>query len=150
MKHFHKNRLLKLADFLDTLPRKQFDLTLVLEERPCGTVGCAMGWTPTVFPRLVSVDRKQSYCDIRTDKAKGFGSVAKEIFGLTVSEITGLFCPDSAMVIGDRYLRYGQLDGPQNYKEFNDSLPDRAWPSSVAKRIRRFITRKERFEEALV
>lgn len=71
MKKFHKDRLLKLANFLRELPRKAFDLS-VLAKIPtesedacpvnstkqkalsCGTVACAMGWCPTIFPRQIA------------------------------------------------------------------------------------------------
>ncbi len=57
-------RLLKLADFLDKLPRAKFDFGVIAmqdgkpmlealkagKER-CGTVACAIGWMPAVFPR---------------------------------------------------------------------------------------------------
>ena len=60
MLHYQKERLLKLADFLESLPRRKFDLTLIAStnskaETPslntCGTAACAIGWMPNVFPR---------------------------------------------------------------------------------------------------
>ena len=129
MKHFHKNRLLKLATFLDTLPRAQFDFATVFEKRECGTVGCAMGWTPAVFPRLVKYkDWGYGNSDVRTKRRLGFGAVAQEIFGLTTPEAMGLFVSEYNMVVGEKMV--------------NDKLGDNAWPTSVARRIRRFITRK--------
>lgn len=50
-------RLLKLASFLQKLKPEKFDIDRVVEEwdekKHCGTVCCAAGWTPAVFPRLV-------------------------------------------------------------------------------------------------
>lgn len=50
-----KERLLKLADFLDTLPAKRFDISLYAEDGfskdNCGTAACACGWATVVFPR---------------------------------------------------------------------------------------------------
>jgi hypothetical protein len=50
----NKERLLKLADFLDTVPRKSFDMRDWVAQRgeefnpeepgSCGFAGCAMGW----------------------------------------------------------------------------------------------------------
>lgn len=47
-------RLLKLADFLETVPRKALDLSMWVKSKPtkpegerpgdCGFAGCAMGW----------------------------------------------------------------------------------------------------------
>lgn len=60
MKYYHKNRLLKLADFLDTVPRKKFDLynwitkksnntaTTIDHIKECGFAGCAVGWAMTL------------------------------------------------------------------------------------------------------
>ena len=52
----YKNRLLKLADFLENkVPSKSFDLSLFvlgrLDKNECGSAGCALGWCPKVFPR---------------------------------------------------------------------------------------------------
>lgn len=50
----NKRRLLKLADFLETVPAKKFDLGTWVQSMPtkpeakvegsCGFAGCAMGW----------------------------------------------------------------------------------------------------------
>lgn len=37
-------RLLKLADFIEKLPRKQFDITDWGHKTECGTVACVAGW----------------------------------------------------------------------------------------------------------
>lgn len=55
-------RLLKLCAFLDTLPPEKFHYRCVVKEARrhrkhiCGTVCCAWGWTPRVFPKLVKWD----------------------------------------------------------------------------------------------
>lgn len=60
MKYFHKNRLLKLADLLDNIPKKKFNLrewaTVIGSEihadtsqiKECGFAGCAVGWATTI------------------------------------------------------------------------------------------------------
>lgn len=58
-------RLLKLASFLDVLPAAKFNFAVIAEEgdKPmlealaagehnCGTVACAIGWAPAIFPEL--------------------------------------------------------------------------------------------------
>lgn len=43
-------KLIKLADFLETLPDEKFDFGTYIRETDCGTVGCAAGWIPAAFP----------------------------------------------------------------------------------------------------
>lgn len=54
MKAFHRKRLLKLAEFLETVPEEEeFDIdwwrTDPLPHEQCGTAYCAVGWA-TTFP----------------------------------------------------------------------------------------------------
>lgn len=50
-----KDRLLKLAAFLSRLPDSKFDFREYVKkwdaENHCGTVACAIGWCPKVFPK---------------------------------------------------------------------------------------------------
>lgn len=49
------DRLLRLADFLETVPEKSFDMRVFGEdEAPCGFSGCALGWAAhaKLFPEL--------------------------------------------------------------------------------------------------
>lgn len=41
-------RLKTLADFLLTVPEKQFDIEIWHRENECGTVACAAGWACTI------------------------------------------------------------------------------------------------------
>lgn len=62
-------RLNKLADYLDTLNIEQFNFDFVAKKVDktdtitCGTVGCAIGFTPVVFPDLVEW-KKRDYHEI--------------------------------------------------------------------------------------
>lgn len=54
VRQFHRKRLLKLAEFLETLPPKDFDISWWRAEcegsdGKCGTTYCAVGWA-TTFP----------------------------------------------------------------------------------------------------
>lgn len=57
----NKKRLLKLANFIEKLPNKRLNMNVValsnakgkMGYKECGSVACAMGWTPAVFPKLV-------------------------------------------------------------------------------------------------
>lgn len=105
-------RLLKLAAFLARLPRQKFSYNFCVKERDkngCGTVGCAIGWTPKVFPRLVSWHNKSL-------NAWGYTSIAKHLFGLNTDQIDHLFTPG-----------------------INNPLGDRATPRMVSAHIRRFV-----------
>ena len=54
----NKVRLLKLADFLETVPENQFDMNVWVHLGnktslgDCGTAGCALGWATKIFPEL--------------------------------------------------------------------------------------------------
>ena len=127
MKHWHKKRLLKLASFLETLHHKKFDFNIVRNE--CGTVGCAVGWTPNVFPRLVKINKKASNSKFNTkfrygkEKYLNYIQVAERSFGLRQYEVNALF------LSWDNTLR----------KE--SELPNNPTPRQVAANIRKFVNR---------
>lgn len=56
-------RLLTWADFLDNLHHRKFSLELWANE--CGTVACAAGWLPTIFPRHWKTGEPNSYPRLR-------------------------------------------------------------------------------------
>jgi hypothetical protein len=128
----NKQRLEKLAAFLDTLPAKKFRYDVIVrttETTPsldCGTIACAMGWLPVVFPRSWKWEKnvfndwelnrktKNNYllssCDFTlTNVAKWFN--------ITKDEAFMLFYPIS----------------------MQNKLTDNARPKTVAKHIRKFI-----------
>lgn len=139
-------RLLKLADFLDTVPKKLFDLETFANidldsdgcevaldkmkkfEPKCGATACAMGWCPTIFPKLIkwyrldvnSWDGNIEYGVVLKEQEKGKEfrnfKAAEKLFGLNTDEAEYLFQPS-------RYPSYGK----------------NATPKSVAKRIRKFV-----------
>lgn len=49
------HRIKQMAAFLvsDKISDEQFDITELIYQKPCGTVACIAGWTPTVFPTKV-------------------------------------------------------------------------------------------------
>lgn len=70
MRAIYKKRLLKLADFLDKLPVEKFDYSIIAKEAglpmkealakgpvSCGSVACAIGWMPAVFPRSIKWEK---------------------------------------------------------------------------------------------
>jgi hypothetical protein len=60
------DRLLKLADYLETVPRGRFDMNILYEGRGCGFSGCAIGWA--VHGRLfrgLTYDRENQMTDYK-------------------------------------------------------------------------------------
>jgi len=159
----NKKRLLKLADFLDELPRKLFDFGTVayaekgltpkqaLKAGPkCGTVGCAMGWAPVVFPRLLKyvketdidptdqfADPTQIFIELRDKSAildewtqHDYSTIASEIFDIPNDDANALFTPD--------YTSFNSVPALET------GLSDKATPKQVAKRIRRYVKETEK------
>lgn len=130
MEKKHAKRLLKLADFLSELPKKNFDYCDVIRFDPkCGSVGCAIGWAVTLpFAKREGYRVKKSKCtnffsaltEEVLDICKGgqhveFDEVGVDLFGLTYGEASLLFTPDSS------------------------GLGEDATPKQVAKHIRKFV-----------
>lgn len=138
MKAIYKKRLLKLAAFLDKLPRKKFNFGSIVYSKPkCGTVGCAIGWTPKVFPSLVEWDSRRSPSAVKACGSDNFGfaEVAMSLFGLSYKEANDLFDPCFV--------------GYQHWTQPVDRVDADATPKQVAASIRRFIKWKEKQEASL-
>lgn len=125
-------RLLKLADFLNVLPKEKFNYGVVVmgDDLPrktfdCGSVACAMGWTPVVFPRLAKYvkhengDVEIALCTSRY--AQSYPEVAEELFDIPSHIAVGLFAAGNQHVVHE------------------ESLDFDASPKQVASLIRRFV-----------
>lgn len=141
-------RLLKLAIFLEALPRKRFDYSHWVgddwqgaRDLSCGTTGCALGWAATMpeFRRLGLrlMCRKRwngglhGYADLEALgplDARGSTTdrsliAAASVFGLLATEARYVFLPE--------------------HSDCGGNLPDaptgRATPKQVAAHIRRFV-----------
>lgn len=133
-----KRRLLKLAAFLRTLPRKQFDYSWWVTEvgeklqktgRPeigCGTVACALGWAPAVIRNI----------KLRIVPESTFGTGRFLSFEFSVD---GEDCPTALCAAKMAF----QITGKQ--AEFLFTASDYNWalknatPKQVAARIERFV-----------
>lgn len=98
---FHQ-RLEALADFLDRLDPEKFYFGLTVSEwsqgANCGTVCCAIGWTPQLFPDLV-VWRHGTIGP--KDSGGSCYAAAKLLFDLSYEDYCELFEPtDSACPLG--------------------------------------------------
>lgn len=94
MQQIHKERLQKLITFLETLNPARFDFGVVMNE--CGTIGCAMGWTPQVFPEIVEWTEDRNL-HLKSSPAKWdwFEEVAQELFGMHKGTAELLFTPQN-------------------------------------------------------
>lgn len=119
--------LLKLADYLDTIRWREFDLSLWWGDRDfaneCGTVGCAMGHACQIpiFQRagLRMWHGEPYFEDPKKPWRRNFGLVAAEmLFEISSGDAYNLFMA--------RSYRYGA----------------RTRPHTVAKRIRRLVAEK--------
>ena len=130
----NKERLLKLADFLETVPPKRFEMdrffgwvgkaiwetnTFDDLESDCGTDGCALGWATTIpefkkagFKAVKGQGPDSLWIEIQYGSWTGF-SAAEKFFGIDKRQCTNLF--------GGRY---------DNRK---------TKPTTVAKQIRRLV-----------
>ena len=115
-----------MADFLDKLPKKKFNFRRVVTqyEDGCGTVCCAIGWLPKVFPRKWGWGiNPWSVMDI-FDKSQGYysghsGTMA--FFNLSLGQYAYLFLP--------------------NYN--SKSLSVNTTAKIVARRIRKFVKERD-------
>lgn len=139
----HKDRLEKLASFLDVLPDEKFDFGTVVSENGepmlkalklgavyCGTVACAIGWMPAVFPRSIAWRKRRSWDStlnvaFKKRRTKINFEVAEEWFDLTSDQAEVLFAPYSS--------GYGLKP-----------LSPSATPKTVARRIRTFMQHEHR------
>lgn len=116
-------RLLKLADYLETVPRDHFNMSKWSEDKPsgCGFSGCAIGWAAhgKLFPGLSLVRVRKP--------------------------VTQNFHP--------RYVKRGRVRGTTGFRGVGVCFSISAWqasrlftedrisktPKQVAKRIRQFV-----------
>lgn len=145
---FGRTRLLKLADHLESgeLMHKEFDFTVwnaIADTRQefgrngCGTVGCAIGECPMVFPE------EWEFRETNQDKRRRFSPRLRADYGITVTtplhdarlffslgegEASGLFLPYYQPPWLDLYCWLGE----------------RATAAEVAGGIRRFVEWKDK------
>lgn len=123
----NKQRMLKLADFLDNLPPKKFDFGSFRGEgaASCGTIGCAIGWMPSVFPRVCKSwvgEKVEGGYTLSDDVQLYEFDEAAEVLDIDVDHCRDLFTPT------------------ENLTELKPQfLPVSATPKQVAKRIRQFV-----------
>ena len=118
-------RLLKLAAFLEKLPRKRFEYSYWVgtdwkgkTDLSCGTTACALGWATTIPEFRVAGLKLTQRGDPINYRAGATGfSAAQGIFGISWDQAHSLFMPST-------------------------EAEHKATPKYVARKIRRFV--KER------
>lgn len=141
----HKRRLLKLADFLDSLPPRRFDYSswTGLDYKPgqdltahrCGTTACALGWACAMpaFRRLGAELDEDGSPRLKGRPYAYSEAVSEHLFGLTEDEHNYLFSPC--------------CEPPFDTDGWPDSPPDEATPKQVAKHLRLFVERRASAEK---
>ena len=112
----HFDRLLKLADFLDTVPPEKFDFDVwcnggrgevggrveVPDLNVCGTTACALGWA-TAIPEFQKLGIKLDMCSSqfpcvttlsdsrKRDSWSNALAAARDVFGLGAEDVSELF-----------------------------------------------------------
>jgi hypothetical protein len=127
----YNRRLLKLADFLEKLPRQRFSFHSWVgpewggaQDLSCGTTACALGWACTIpaFQRLgARIEQGEDcvYPDLAWKNRVDTYEVSRGLFGLTFTEHCRLFLPGWAR------------------------LGENPTPKQVAKRLRDFVSTRK-------
>lgn len=83
----NKENLLKIADYIETVPQEMFDMDVYRDgddySIECNSVGCVIGHSTILFPEIAEKHR------IKEGQYKGkilFGEFSEEVCGLTVEE----------------------------------------------------------------
>lgn len=126
-----KERFVKLCDFLDKLPRKKFDFSMPYEVMPtkeetCNSAGCAIGWTPSIFPKLVERTHSGDFA-WRKEGRLSYSGIAVRLFGLPRQTAWDLFAPEDNMCVDPELPQCSEV----------------ATPKQVAKMLRKFLARVE-------
>ncbi len=143
----HGTRLLRLAAFLEALPRKKFDYTTWGKKLPtCGTVACALGWGCTL-PFARKAGARLTFNPFHKDEyevgAVGYYSCefgdfgedpGEKVYGQQGDDFEMLFYPEGSRC--EVTLRPGMKQ-----------LGDKATPKQVAKNIRAFVFDKYGLKE---
>lgn len=137
----YRKRLLKLAEKLESLPKKRFyygdwvgEDWRGKKDLSCGTTACALGWATTIPSlrreglRLFKHDYSNGgYVGLIDKKGKETGDeidAGKKVFGLNSMEVGLLFYPGSTALINGHEM---------------ESPDEDATPKQVAKFIRKFV-----------
>lgn len=146
MKKIHKQRLLKIAEHLESknLAHKYFDFDVYNNDNSeeqnldinCGTHGCAIGELPAVFPNIFKHVRNEipARVDLELSGETKRRKDIEKFLGLNIDEYEMLFIPNRSSLI-------------ENFNNHYNSelivLTSSATPEEVALNIYTFIVAKD-------
>jgi len=97
----HKEKLIKLADFLDTLEADMFNMESVIDNFvsvdmmrrviPCGATACAIGWCPAVFPDELQYTVFGGIRWVNGPNAYSYIGIATKLFDISFDFADSLF-----------------------------------------------------------
>ena len=140
-------RLRKLAAFLRQIPNEMFRYASLIEVwdpiAKCGTVCCALGWCPRVFPKGPLRWNPTSYGGI----AGNYFSQAMSFFGLDKNEVSALFYgswdrPEVCERVGLPHDTSTSFTGESTRKEVADNI------EQMARYAERVLNRRNRKKKA--
>lgn len=118
------DKLQKLADFLRTLEDEQFYFGSVVadaDEDGCGTVCCAMGWAPAVFPKETHWHCGELYWNKSSNIMMCYDDIAAGLFNAPLCEMNALFSPNQQRDI-DGWGQYPVCDDDAAPHEMADAI----------------------------
>ena len=142
-----RSRLYVLADFLDRLTLAQFDFDHVilddncpLKYPGCGTIGCAIGYTPHVFPKIV----RYGWCGLDNIRVRKNSSKMWRVTVMPRRTRIGERIPDFVRLAADLFdipqchaiLIFTPAAAYSNIPPLASALGWDATPQQVASRIR--------------
>lgn len=116
----HRSRFEQLIQFLKELPPEKFDFGHVVTQVSapyCGTICCAIGWTPKLFPELVRWPRRAGLPlfvvkDDGSEYYSAYYEVAHQLFGLPLDISEALFQPDGQHRVSPLLKKCEASDSP--------------------------------------
>jgi hypothetical protein len=131
MKRVHANRLLKLAELLEKLPRKRFDFAhwagpdwKGAADLSCGTKACALGWA-TTLPSIRRLGIRLELVPYRSGR-----------------NVTTVVCPfGGPYQAGELAFGLSAADFECLFTPWGNGL-GRPTPKQVAKHIRKFVAKR--------
>lgn len=163
--HTFKSRLLRLADFLDTLDPARFNFDRWVgpdwqgrDDLSCGTTACGLGWATTIPEfrelglRMMRNPRYVNYgfvgvtdSEVRGDEGNPnwlhVTEATRRIFGLDEEQTTHLFTPCEIDICGcsEPYCVVCECVEEDRENRNDYRLPKDAHPKMLARHIREFV-----------
>lgn len=111
-----RQRFEKLIQFLDQLSPEKFNFGMVVEDwdaKDCGTICCAIGWTPAIFPELVQWCSSSIELYWSGGLWMEYADIASLLFGLPPNVAGLLFCPKGQKTVHRKLQTCGPDASPQ-------------------------------------